>query len=182
MMRANLIGWCIASFFFLGGAAFVIFVREAWLLGTIWMVVAAFLFALYTAMNIRANRADVRKKEGVRGEAHILAMTQTGAYINENPRVKLKLRIEAPGVPEFESSHTYTVPLVALGAFATGDTLPVYLDRADPKKFTIDWLGGAGDGGSDPDERLKKLEQLRSDGLITQAEYDERRTKILDAI
>jgi Short C-terminal domain len=183
-MRPNLVGWGLATMFFVGGALFVIFVREAWLLGTIWMVVAAFLFSLYAWMSRRADQADELKREGVRGRARVLDLTQTGTYINENPRVKLRLHVDAPGVPQFEVTHTYTVPLVALGAFAAGDSLPVYMDPADPKKFTIDWLGGSGKstGGDDTEERLKKLDKLRSDGLITQAEYDERRTKVLDAI
>jgi hypothetical protein len=184
MMRPNAFGWGLALIFFIGGALFVIFVREAWLLGTIWMVVAAGLFLGYWAMGRRADRADDLKRSGTQGEAHVLELTQTGAYINEQPRVKLKLHIEAPGVTPFDVTHTYTVPLIALGAFATGDTLPVYLDREDPSKFTIDWLGGAHGhaDGADPKERLEKLEELKRDGLITKAEYNERRTKILDAI
>lgn len=183
-MRPNKIGWGIVALFGVGGAIFVIFVREAWLLGTIWMAVAGFLALLYIWMGRRADEADRLKREGIQGQATILELTQTGTYINENPRVKLRMQLEGPGVEPHEVTHTYTVPLVAMGAFATGDTLPVYFDRKDVSKFTIDWLGGRSDGAGkgDPHERLEKLEELKQDGLITPAEYDERRKKILDSI
>jgi hypothetical protein len=182
MMRPNLIGWGIVALFFFGGLGFTVALPEVWLLGVIWMVVATGLAVFYLSLNRRADRADELKREGIPGQAKILQLTQTGAYVNEQPRVRLKLRVEAPGVPAFECTHTYTVPLVALGAFAQDDTLPVYLDRSDPKKFTIDWLGGGGGDDKAPHDRLEELAQLRTDGLITQADFEQQKARILGSI
>lgn len=183
MMRPDRIGWGIVVLFGGGGALFILFMREAWLLGVIWIGVALFLAVLYTVMNKRADRAEKLKREGIPGRANILEMTQTGTYVNQNPRVRLKLRIEAPGVPTFESKDTYTVPLVAMGALGSGEALPVYLDRADPSQFTIDWLGGSdGAGGSETRGRLEELAELRDAGLITDDEFSQRREKILNPI
>jgi hypothetical protein len=186
MMRPNLIGWGIVAFFFFGGLAFVVAVPDVWLLGLIWMVVALGLAALYLSMSRRANRAERLKREGIPGKARILELTQTGAYFNEQPRVRLKLRVEAPGVSTFECKHTYTVPLVALGAFSKGDVLPVYLDRANSSRFTIDWLGGDGDEAQastkTPHEQLEELTELRKDGLITDTEFEQQKARILGSI
>ncbi|MEJ7704338.1 MAG: hypothetical protein WKF47_11980 [Geodermatophilaceae bacterium] len=82
-----------------GGLLLLLFWRtipEIWL-GQIWMAVATFLPLVYVLMTVRAGRATELANTGVRGRAHMLEMTQTGTYINNQPRVKLRLLIEAPG-------------------------------------------------------------------------------------
>ena len=142
-MRPNLIGWFLVAFFFLGGLVFFITIPEIWI-GQIWMAVAVFLGVLYAAMTAKANNAATLAAHGTRGQAQILNMTQTGTYINNQPRVKLRLRIEAPGITPFEDEDTVTVPLIALGALSAGGTLSVVLDPAEPQKYVIDWFGNAG--------------------------------------
>lgn len=180
MQRPNNVGWFLVALFGAGGALFIIFLREVWLLGAIWIVVAAGLAGLYTWMNKRADRAEKLEHEGIPGNARILEMTQTGAYVNQNPRVRLKLRIEAPGVETFEVKHTYTVPMIGLGGLAVGGTLPVYLDRRDTSRFAIHW--GGGDESGTPHDRLEELTDLRDSGLISNEEFEEHKEQILDAI
>jgi len=142
-MRPNLVGWFLVAFFFIGGLIFALTIPEIWI-GQIWMGVAVLLGVVYSVMTSKANKAAKLAATGTRGEAHILDMTQTGTYINNQPRVKLRLRIEAPGVTPFEDEDTVTVPLIALGTLRAGGTLPVVLDRAEPHKYVIDWFGNAG--------------------------------------
>jgi len=99
---------------------------------------------LYIAMTLRANKATELVNAGVRGRADVLELTQTGTYINDQPRVKMRLRIEAPGVTAFETEDTVTVPLIALGSLQPGRALTVVLDPADPKRYVIDWAGNSG--------------------------------------
>lgn len=195
MMRPSRIGWFIVAFFFIGGVIFTILIPRIWI-GEIWIAVSLALAAYYVLMNRRADRADKLKREGIPGQAQILEMTQTGVYVNEQPRVKLKLRIEAPGVEPFESEDTYTVPLVALGALTSGRVLQVYLDRADTSKFTIDWFGGpavafpAGpsiDLNATPEAGQAVLDTLRAHGIDAQGTIDLRgnpavRAAVLDAL
>jgi hypothetical protein len=204
MMRPNRIGWFIVALFLIGGATLWIWIPDVWI-GQIWVVVALGLAGYYLFMNRRADRAEKLQREGIPGEARILEMTQTGMYINEQPRVRLKLLIQAPGVPEFEAEDTYTVPLIALGALTSGHTLQVYLDRAHPTKFAIDWFGGGGPGGgpppavlsafgspqidlnANPDARDAILEALRTHGIDAEGTVDLRqepaaRAAVLDAL
>lgn len=141
-MRPNKLGWVLVVFFAVGGFFFWQTIPDIWI-GQIWMGVAALLAVIYLVMTARANRASKLIATGTRGRAHVLEMTQTGTYLNNQPRVKLRLRIEAPGVTPFETEDTVTVPLIALGALQPGRPLTVVLDPADPQKFVIDWAGNS---------------------------------------
>ena len=185
-MRPNKIGWAFVIFFLLGGIALWIAIPEVWV-GQIFVVVAVFLAILYAAMNRRADAALELQRTGVRGEARIIEMTQTGTYINEQPRVKLKLAIQAPGVAPFEDERTETVPLIVLGRLTSGLPLVVYMKPEDPKGYVIDWggapdvQGAAGFGGitvspsgggsfnlgSDPDAQQAVLQALQEQGIDT---------------
>src|SRR5687767_13520119 len=139
MMRPTNVGWVLVAFFLVGGVVFTVLMPEIWI-GQIWIVVALALAAYYVLLSRKARQADALQREGIPAEAQILEMTQTGMYVNQQPRVRLKLRIEAPGVPAFETEDTYTVPLIGLGALTRGGGLRVYLDRKDPSRFAIDWF------------------------------------------
>lgn len=203
MMRPNTIGWTLVAFFLVGGVIFTVLIPEIWI-GQIWIAVSLVLAAVYYVMNRRARRGEKLKREGIPGEARIIEMTQTGMYLNEQPRVRLKLSIEASGVPPFEVEDTYTVPLIALGALTSGRPLKVYLDRADTSQFAIDWFGGADAGGqppalasfgggapidlnANPEARDAVLETLRSHGIDPEGNVDLRqqpavRAAVLDAL
>ena len=90
-------------------------------------------------MNRRADAADAVVATGLRGTARILEATETGMYVNNYPRVKLKLLIEAAGVPTFEDTRTETVPLLAIGRLTSDRPLTVYLKPEEPNEYVIDW-------------------------------------------
>ncbi|MDQ3735169.1 MAG: SHOCT domain-containing protein [Actinomycetota bacterium] len=209
-MRPNKVGWFLVAFFAIAGFFFWRAIPEIFI-GQIWMGVAGLLAVLYLVMTVRVNKASRLAMTGVRGHADILEMSQTGTYINNQPRVKMRLRIQAPGVIPFETEDTVTVPLIALGALQPGRPLTVVLDPADPKDFVIDWSGSSrypgsahapsaaqpgshmpgapnvgagvpGDDDPDPAVRLTKLAQLRDAGTITSAEFEEHKRRILSDI
>jgi hypothetical protein len=70
-------------------------------------------------------------------------MTQTGMYVNEQPQVKLRLRVSGARLTSFEAERKLVVPLIALGNLGIGKPLAVYVDRTDQSNFTIDWSGAA---------------------------------------
>jgi hypothetical protein len=202
MMRPNRVGWALVAGFLIGGVVLAVWIPEVWI-GQAWIAVAIAMAAYYLLMNRRADRADRLKREGIPGRARIVEMTQTGMYVNSQPRVRLKLLIQAPGVAEFEAEDTYTVPLIALGALTSGGTLPVYLDRVEPSRFTIDWFGGGGSGvpqallsasagppldlNASPQARDAVLDVLRTHGIDAAGTVDLRghsaaRAAVLDAL
>lgn len=139
-MRPNRTGWLILAFFVIGGIALWITMPEMWI-GPIWVGASVLLGIAYVVMFLRAERADQMKQTGTQGQAQILELTQTGVYVNNQPRVTLRLAIQAPGIAPFEDTRTHTVPLVALGRLTAGTPLAVYLDPQKPRDYVIDWLG-----------------------------------------
>jgi hypothetical protein len=140
VMRPNRFGWVLLAFFLIGGIAFWIAIPEVWI-GQIWVAVSVMVGILYVRMFLRAEQHDQMRRQGTPGQAQILEMTQTGVYVNEQPRVTLRLSIQAPGVAPFEDTKTHTVPLIALGRLTSGVPLAVYLSPDNPRDYVIDWFG-----------------------------------------
>jgi hypothetical protein len=143
MTRINWTGWFIVAFFLIGGIAFTI--ALPWVgIGQIWIAVAVVIGIVYFFINRRVGAMQALTKTGRPGQAQILSMEQTGVYINENPQVKMKLRVEAQGIPPYECEKKATVPLIALGMLGSGRPLSVYVDPNDHENIYIDWSGAAG--------------------------------------
>jgi hypothetical protein len=80
-------------------------------------------------------------QHGARGIGVVLAMNDTGVTINNNPRIRMRFRIEPEdGVtPPFEAEKTATVSRVNLPR--VGDRYPVWYDPNDRDK----WMFATGD-------------------------------------
>lgn len=128
----------LAGSFLAGGIYFVVAMPEIYI-GQIWIAASLVLIGVYLVSGRQAKREQRLRSEGLPGRATILGVEQTGVYINQQPRVKLRLRIEADGVQPFEVSETMIVPIVALGRLTDGRPLSVLVDRDDPGRFTVDW-------------------------------------------
>jgi hypothetical protein len=201
--RVNPIGWGLGLFFLIGGIVFWIAIPDIYI-GQIWVFVAVLLIVIFGLVGRSAKRAEQLKKEGVRGMATILSMEQTGMYVNEQPQVKFRLRVEASGMTPYEVEKKAVVPLIALGTLGAGKPLTVYIDRAERERMTIDWSGGFGDGegapvtisqsggpavsvGSDPNAVEAVTDALKKHGIEPAGTIDLRqnpaaRQAVLDAL
>ena len=131
-------GVFITVFFLLGGIAFTIVMPDIWI-GQIWIAVALVLGAVFFFLARRQAGMEKVKQEGIRGEAQVLGGEQTGTQVNDQPVMKLKLRVTAPGVQPFETVKRAIVPIFSVGRLGTGQPLPVYFRREEPDKLVIDW-------------------------------------------
>jgi hypothetical protein len=221
--RGNPVGWALIAFFFVGGIVFWIALPDIFI-GQIWVAVSLLLALIFGLIGLAGRRAARLKTEGIRGQATILGAEQTGVYVNEQPQVKLTLRVEASGIQPFEIDKSVIVPLIALGRLSSGTPLTVYIDRENRERFVIDWSAGMAPaatatdrppaapavqealraGGVDaayqtaaadpqvpvapqskddePLERLTKLMQLKGAQLITDAEFEEHKKRILEEL
>jgi hypothetical protein len=146
-----------------------------------------------------------RKLERLRGLAEhgrrcpgqIVSVSDTGVTINDNPRVRMTVRADPPGEAPFTIEKTATVSRVALPR--VGDRCTVLYDPADPQgknAITFEQMAGAATAsaptpqrrafeqaqGEDPVARLRRLAELRDQGLITQAEFDEQKRRVLSEL
>jgi hypothetical protein len=141
--RANLgIGIPIALFFLIGGVVFWILIPDIFI-GQIWVGVSLLLLLIFGALSRAGAKAARIRREGIQGTATVLGMEQTGVYINEQPQVRLKLRVEAQGLEPYEVEKNEVVPMIALPSLGAG-VLPVAVDRADRGNVEIDWSAAAG--------------------------------------
>ena len=58
------------------------------------------LVAVGLRLRLAAGATDRLLREGLAGRATITGLTQTGAYLNNNPRVAMDLQVQLPGRPE----------------------------------------------------------------------------------
>ena len=148
---------------------------------------------------------------GARGIGTVTLVQDTGMTINDNPRVKMTFRVEPlDGSPAFDAQKTTTVSRVQIPR--QGERYPVWYDRADPSTWayaviaddtgraqmrsmfgaaaeTLTGMGGvpaapvaAAPAAVDPVERLQKLGELRAQGVISDAEFEEQKAKLLQAL
>jgi hypothetical protein len=90
---------------------------------------------IYLVMRMYANqrkRAEELMKVGTQGEATVLALQDTGMFINNNPRVTLQLEIRLPTIAPYQLTKTMTVPLIRLSQVQTGSVVQVMVDMSDP--------------------------------------------------
>lgn len=80
---------------------------------------------------------------GVAAQAMIVQIADTGMRINDQPRLQMVVDVHpipghAPFAP-FRTTHTGTIPMMAMARVAPGATVPVKCDPANPANLTIDW-------------------------------------------
>lgn len=156
----------------------------------------------------RMARAKSLIDTGGRAIGTVTHVRDTGVTINDDPRIELTMRVQPEdGSPAFDASKTILVSRVAIPR--AGDRFPVWYDRADPTKWAYgtdmdpaktppevralferaaaarDALAGtpapasgAADGPGPADE-LRKLNDLRLAGVLTDEEFERAKARLL---
>lgn len=127
---------------------------------------------------------------GRRARGEILSFEQTSVRINEQPLIRLHLRISGADIEPFEVEGKHVISEVRLPLLHAGE-LPVLVDP-ETKNWEIDWdnarmvtPAGAFAAPADsrtPAERLAELDELLRKDLISREEYDTTRARILEDI
>ena len=98
--------------------------------------VAVLLVAFYSGWLTRPGNYNRLMKNGLEASAEILEMKDTGVTINNNPYVRLKLRVHPDGQPAYETSIGELVSRIAFPS--VGDTLKVRYDPAKPQDVIVE--------------------------------------------
>jgi hypothetical protein len=78
-------------------------------------------------------RAQELAAVGIRGEATILSVQDTGMRINDNPRVAMVLDVRLPNMPPYQIQKTITVSIVQLAQVQVGAVVAVLVDPSAPQ-------------------------------------------------
>jgi hypothetical protein len=126
----------------------------------------------------------------------VTAVHDTGITVNDNPRVKMTVRVEPPAEAPFTIEKTSTVSRVSIPR--VGDRCSVYYDPTNPQHsnaVTFTPVPGfatafasvpqpaapaAAATAEDPLEQIAKLGQLRDRGLLTPAEFEAQKKRLLN--
>lgn len=137
---------------------------------------------------------------GVAGSARVLAVTDTGATLNDHPVCEVQLEVTVPGQGPYATTIRQAIPRMQAPMLQPGTTLPVKVDPADRDSVIMDWqaqgdqamalagqtMQGAGaagaTGGQDPVARLERLQALKDKGLLSEAEFAAQKQRILGDI
>ena len=142
------------------------------------VIVAVSLFSVYRLMN------PPEIKNGIAARAEVLEVSDTGTTLNENPQIKLLLKIKKPDGSTYEAEVKTLVSRLNAANVRPGCQADVKFDPNNPKRVQLVKLelAGAESGLGRIAERLENLEALRDKRLITDEEYKARRTEILKEI
>lgn len=164
------------------------------------------LFAIVAAgRGPRGRRAQHLLEHGKRCPGTVLSVQDTGMTINDNPRVKMRVKAEPPGEPAFEFDKTATVSRVQIPR--AGDRCAVFYDPAGgepgisfdaPALAMVGLVPGAAaaapgvapvsppppagapaDADDETIDELERLARLRASGALTEAEFQQAKARIL---
>ena len=112
---------------------------------------------------------------GSRASGVVIEVKDTGTTVNNQPRVRLRLRVQPEGEPPFEVERKLLVSRLAIPR--AGERVEVAYDPDDRDRFTFR-IADLADAPSRLDE-LAKLADLRSSGVLTEAEFEAEKRRIL---
>jgi hypothetical protein len=82
----------------------------------------------------KRNKAENLVANGLRGVGTITDIQDTGMTVNDNPRVRMRFRVEPlDGSASFEAEKTRTVSRVQIPQI--GQRYPIFYDAAEPSSF-----------------------------------------------
>jgi hypothetical protein len=120
-----------STLFGLGISGFTLAIICISVLCSLVIVAAAIAIPVYFYRNQR-KKAEALMAVGTQGEATILALQDTGMFVNNNPRVMMQLEIRMPNMAPYQIAKTMTVPIIRLAQVQTGSVVQVMVDMSDP--------------------------------------------------
>jgi hypothetical protein len=173
------------------------------------VVVLSFVYAIYLWIAVMRYGDRRLLKRGIKGTARVSSAKETswamsaGEYEGIGAPTVWKYGLDVT-VPD---KSPYETTLYICAHLETGETLPVYVSRLNPKRVTIDLAAQAAarasarpvrDGrtkvrlvapapaaaaasAGDVADELTKLADLRDRGALTEAEFEAQKAKLLDS-
>ena len=88
-------------------------------------------------MNADAQKAQHLMANGRQGTATVVALRQTGTFVNENPQCELDLDVTVEGLEPYRATHKQVLAMIAVPQFQPGASVPVRVDPHDPHSLIV---------------------------------------------
>jgi hypothetical protein len=146
-------------------------------LGTVGFIIFSFLITPLVFGRLLF-QSDLEIK-GIPARATVINTWDTGVTVNNQPRLGLLLHVFPESGEDFDIETKMIIPHSRLPGVYPGAELDI---RYDPKKPSRILLVSAADAEASPDPaaRLRRLDALLAEHLISQEEYDKMRQSVLD--
>lgn len=122
---------------------------------------------------LKSNAPAPAPPELIRATGEVVEIRETGMTINDDPRVRLRLRVFPPSGEPFEVERKLLVSRLSIPR--RGDRVEVEYDRNAPDRFTFE-LTAPTPGLAD---ELTRLTRLHQDGTLTEAEFQRAKAAVL---
>lgn len=96
------------------------------------VIVAASIAVPFILMRNNQKRAQELMTVGTQGEATVLALQDTGMFINNNPRVSMLLEVRVGNLAPYQVQKVATIPMIRLSQIQVGAVVPVMVDMSNP--------------------------------------------------
>ncbi|MRR12966.1 hypothetical protein EG835_11005 [bacterium] len=104
---------------------------------TYFVVAAIFILAPLAVLGFVAlsnARSSSFVRAGIDARGVILAAEQTGMYVNEQPQIAFRIRVERGDRPPYEVEHRAVISLMSLAALQPGTVLDIKVSSRNPTR------------------------------------------------
>jgi hypothetical protein len=149
---------------------------ELLVIATVLVVVAVVFF---TTIFVMKTILPARIRNGVTAPAKVLSVSDTGVSVNDNPQVKLLLEVKPRDRAAFQAETKMLVSRLNVSLVQPGISADVIFDPANPVHVQVTNLDLKPVALNDAESRLRELDRLYEDRLITSEEYRIKREEII---
>jgi hypothetical protein len=96
------------------------------------------MFFIGRGLRNAGKRAERLRLHGVRGQGTVLGIERTGTEINNVPMMRIRLRVQLPGMPPYEAETKMLVPPQVLVQLTPGTGVSVRVDPQNPADVMIE--------------------------------------------
>lgn len=106
--------------------------------GIFWIALPIVIFLGATIyINLQDRRETNLRENGLKGQAKILSVEQTGRFVSNNPQVEFLFEITLEDGEIYQLKHKEVVSMIS--AIQAGAIIPVYVDPNNKKNILLDY-------------------------------------------
>ncbi|HQV05178.1 MAG: hypothetical protein R2796_07510 [Chitinophagaceae bacterium] len=129
--------------------------------GLIMLAIFAGMFYLFYRLFFKTILNNRRlQKTGISSKAKILAVTDTGVTINNNPQVKLTLEIKNVAGKIYTADAKVLVSRIHPDAYREGMEVPIKVDPKNEKNIALDFTGSSATQQASPEKITAMKDEL----------------------